>query len=357
MPPFPLIADPASYRANTIDMVGSEYHRNYWIDVFDRHTTGLVRRAIETQPHHPDAPDRAAEFARRFRSTLADLRADPLAHGPLSICLFCTLRQHHLIACGFDDPYRLVKHQENELALSLLPNLLRDLDAISDPSARLIEHIRGIFAGNIFDLGASKTIELYEAGKLDFHATVRDLPPRPWLADDFDALCAELSTDPLRKPHRKAVMFVDNAGADVTLGMIPFARLLLQRGSSVVLTANTLPALNDITFDELNILLARIASFDAVLRDALSAGRLTTVPSGNGLPVIDLMHVSDELAAASHDADLLVLEGMGRAIETNWHARFTVPTLKLAMVKEQDVADVLGGKLYDVVCRFDAPAR
>jgi hypothetical protein len=34
-------------------------------------------------------------------------------------------------------------------------------------------------------------------------------------------------------PHRKAILFVDNAGADVVLGMIPLARELLKRGTEV----------------------------------------------------------------------------------------------------------------------------
>lgn len=42
-----------------------------------------------------------------------------------------------------------------------------------------------------------------------------------------------------------------------------------------------------------------------------------------------MLQVSAELAAEAADADLLVLEGMGRAIETNLTAFFTVDSLKL----------------------------
>jgi len=45
--------------------------------------------------------------------------------------------------------------------------------------------------------------------------------------------------------------------------------------------------------------------------------------SGSGLPVIDLRTLSEDFVAATADADLVVLEGMGRGIETNLHARFT----------------------------------
>lgn len=63
--------------------------------------------------------------------------------------------------------------------------------------------------------------------------------------------------------------------------------------------------------------------------------------------------MSSELAAAVADADLVVLEGMGRAIETNLTAAFTVDALKLGMIKHPEVAACLGGRMYDCVCRFD----
>ena len=52
--------------------------------------------------------------------------------------------------------------------------------------------------------------------------------------------------------------------------------------------------------------------------------------------------------------DLLVLEGMGRAVHTNFKARFTCDVLKLAMIKTERLAQKLfGGNLYDCVCVFD----
>lgn len=35
------------------------------------------------------------------------------------------------------------------------------------------------------------------------------------------------------KPHKRALLFVDNSGADIMLGMLPFARELLRRGTEV----------------------------------------------------------------------------------------------------------------------------
>jgi type II pantothenate kinase len=37
----------------------------------------------------------------------------------------------------------------------------------------------------------------------------------------------------LVSPYQRVLMFVDNAGADVVLGMLPFARELLRMGAEV----------------------------------------------------------------------------------------------------------------------------
>ena len=47
------------------------------------------------------------------------------------------------------------------------------------------------------------------------------------------------------------MIFVDNSGADLILGIMPLVRELLKMNSSVVLVANARPAYNDITLPEL----------------------------------------------------------------------------------------------------------
>ena len=53
--------------------------------------------------------------------------------------------------------------------------------------------------------------------------------------------------------------------------------------------------------------------------------------SGSDLPVIDLRRVSQRLASVSEDADLVILEGMGRAVETNLEAAFDCDALRIGM--------------------------
>jgi len=348
---FPLLADPEGYRANTVDMENDPAAREYWIAVFEHHLDGLVDRAIESEGGGADAERRAGELKRRFGAMLGRLREDPTVLGSLSILRICQWREQLLRESGFADPYRQVKAQENDLALQVLPGLLAELDAMDEP-ARWAALWRGVFAGNIFDLGAKSTTELYMDGRIDFRATRAKITPDRWLVDHSGTFADRLATG----RWRKVVAFVDNAGADVVLGMLPLIRELVRREMTVVVTANTAPALNDIVIDELRPVLDRAAEVDDLLAGALADGRIRPVASGNGAPLIDLRRVSGELAAASAEADLVILEGMGRAIETNWEARFTCEALKLAMVKEQYLADLLGGRLYDVVCRFDAAA-
>lgn len=68
------------------------------------------------------------------------------------------------------------------------------------------------------------------------------------------------------------------------------------------------------------------------------------------------VQVSTELAEAAEDVDLVILEGMGRAIETNLWAAFACDALKLGMVKHPEVAAELGGRVFDCVCKFDPKA-
>lgn len=49
------------------------------------------------------------------------------------------------------------------------------------------------------------------------------------------------------------------------------------------------------------------------------------------------MQVSAEVISEASDADLIILEGMGRAIESNLYAQFTVDSLKLGMIKHKEV--------------------
>ncbi|KAJ3086796.1 hypothetical protein HK102_012446 [Quaeritorhiza haematococci] len=199
---------------------------------------------------------------------------------------------------------------------------------------------------NLFSRLARSTSvqEMLKKGELDFE-TAKAKVGHPAEFDLRARLKERLLNDP-RGPHHKAVIFVDNSGADIILGILPFARYLLQRGTHVVLAANTDPAVNDITAEELTkVMNTTICNLDETLRNAWNDKRLQVIGTGSGSPCLDLTRISDDLVIEAADADFVILEGMGRAIHTNFRARFTVESLKIGVFKNPQVAQELGASM------------
>ncbi|KAJ1403745.1 hypothetical protein SESBI_27089 [Sesbania bispinosa] len=328
---FPLLLTPidSHYRACTIPYrFPSDNPRKptpteiSWIDLFLNSIPSFKKRA-ESDTSVPDAATKAEKFAQRLREIV--------------------LRE-----LGFRDIFKKVKDEENAKAISLFESVVNLNDAIEDEGKRLENLVRGIFAGNIFDLGSAQLAEVFSKDGMSFLASCQNLVPRPWVIDDLDTFKMKWS----KKSWKKVVIFVDNSGADVILGILPFARELLRRGSQVVLAANDLPSINDVTYSELIEIISKLKDEEGRLV-GVSASNLLIANSGNDLPVIDLTRVSQELAYLASDADLVILEGMGRGIETNLYAQFKCDSLKIGMVKHPEVAQFLGGRLYDCVFKYN----
>ncbi len=357
--PLPLLADPSGYVACPTDLTADAEKRAYWLELFRTHFDllgdGWRLEAAERGIDDGHAHTQLSAARGDFFAYLDAQQEDPARFGRLDILSICWAREDALQRADIDDAYAIPKRQETERALKLLPGLLGELDCL-DATARFDALVRGVFAGNIFDLGAKETIALFENGGIDFEAVRGKLKPRPWRFDDYDALAARFTGND--RPYRCAALFVDNAGPDVLLGMLPLARELLRRGVGVVLTANTRPSLNDVTHDELVPLVEQIARWDAVIGEAWRDGRLEAVASGNDAPLIDLGAVCPELAevCGRRGVDLVVLEGMGRALESNFDARLACDTLKVCMIKDLGVARTMNAEVYDLVLRFEPGA-
>ncbi|OIW07876.1 hypothetical protein TanjilG_19977 [Lupinus angustifolius] len=350
---FPLLQTPidAHYRACTIPYrFPSDNPRKptpteiSWIHLFLNSIPSFKKRA-ESDTSVPDAANKAEKFAQRYTDILEDLKKDPESHGgPPDCILLCRLREQILRELGFADIFKKVKDEENANAISLFENVVLLNDAIEDDVKRLENLVRGIFAGNIFDLGSAQLAEVFSKDGMSFLASCQNLVPRPWVIDDLDTFKAKWS----KKSWKKA----NNSGADIILGILPFARELLRRGSQVVLAANDLPSINDVTYSELVEIISQLKDEEGRLV-GVSTSNLFIANSGNDLPVIDLTRVSQELAYLATDADLVILEGMGRGIETNLYAQFKCDSLKIGMVKHPEVAQFLGGRLYDCVFKYN----
>lgn len=92
--------------------------------------------------------------------------------------------------------------------------------------------------------------------------------------------------------HHCAAVFVDNSGVDIVLGILPFVRALLLRGTAVILCANEWPALNDVTNVELEEILQRASHICPVIAAALTNGDLVVRSSGQRGPCLDLRTIS-----------------------------------------------------------------
>lgn len=347
MRPFCKLADCGSYVACRWDLAVDDEARVYWIEFFKRHLEIILelgREAAARRGNADGAQARADHCREEFHSFFDSIPQRMREGRRVTILTLDQWRDAILRRHGFVDAFIDLKNRENERMLPLLPEVCRQIDALEGP-AQLLAVIEGVFAGNIFDMGAEATTRQFLGKSPDFFEVRRTLPSRPWLIDDYDVLQRRLLEGPV---HHKAVFFIDNAGSDFLLGAIPMMRRLGQRGTRVVLAANERPTLNDMTIHDVNAWWERILAVEPSLRE-LDIQRIST---GTGEPLIDLSEVSDELNDASADADLVILEGMGRGVESNLEARFTCDCLKLAMIKDALVARRLDGQLFDVVCRF-----
>jgi len=367
MPRLPLLDPSAAYRPCIQDLLaeGPEAQA-YWLDLFEAHLETLGDLPANGRRCREDP--RWPTFAEDYLFGLARLRRQPDLRGQLNVLELTRYREERFAAHGFIDPFAELKQRENAIALAALPDVLQELDGLPSRT-RNLRLVEGVLAGNLFDMGAKAAIEAVArhstahsgsrdavgGGKgLDFAALRDRLRPRPWAVDDLDAWLTRC--DGSGPFYRQALYFVDNSGPDIVLGGLPLARELLRRGTRVVLAANHRPALNDVTAAELRGLLNDCCRLDQDLSTAWQSGRLAVVDSGGDAPLIDLSEVTPECCAAAAESDLLLLEGMGRAIESNYDARFTVDTIKLALIKDKMVARVLGIRLFDAVFRFE-PAR
>lgn len=340
---LPLLVDPGGYRACEHDLLSDAEGRGYWLELFAEHIAVQLEHAVAGGMIGPEA---AGGAAAEMRAAMDLVAAEPGRHGRLDILVLDSIRRRVLAGAGVHDEFAVLKRRENRRAMDALPAWLAELDQMeAGPRAGAI--IAGLLAGNLFDMGARETAARFAGEPPEFRDLVAKLPAGPWRRDDRAAAAGHLQS-----PPRRTLILVDNAGADVVLGALPLARALVRAGGAVTLAANRSPALNDVTAAELRGLLAEAAAVDAVFGD----GSIDIVDSGSASPLIDLTGVSRDLARAGADPDvgLLVLLGMGRAVESNWTARFTVPCLRVAMLKDPQVAARLGTRVPDAVVRHQA---
>jgi len=343
------LAKPDEYRVSTWNLAEHPDMLAYWLDLFASFPARFDKHLLQADFTGDDFNTHWSRFENTYRQGLKAIGKATAANGHLGTIELCRFRQATLNEYGFFDPYSSIKQKENELAARIYPDLIAQIDATELPE-RWELLLKGVLAGNMFDLGAPDTIEMYQQGKADFFSSLKQLPSRPWFVDDADAWLKRV----LSPGHwRQGLFFVDNAGADIVLGVMPLVREMARGGIRVVLTPNSEPALNDITLGELNPLLKQLAERDHTLARLLADGLISTVASGGDTPLIELGQITDECNEAAAESDLIVLQGMGRGIESNWTEPFACDVWRVALLKDRTVAKWIGANLFDAVCRFD----
>ncbi|CAD6204297.1 GSCOCG00009904001-RA-CDS [Cotesia congregata] len=349
----PLLTDPVSYNPDTTDLAQDKEARDYWLQCFEESVDKFVARAIHSQPQSPTAKDRASKLKEKYINRLHYLHLQPFAYGTLTVRTLLDTIEHCMKEFDFPDPYFELKKNENEEALNFLKNRLDMLDQLTG-AEKLRALILGVLAGNIFDWGAKEVANIMESSTFRFEDAQNKIPGRPWLEDNLDEWVMRLEQDP---PHKCAAIFVDNSGVDIVLGILPFVRDLLQRGTKVILCANSMPALNDVTYPELLIILRDAAKICKDIKYALKENRLLPMETAQAGPCLDLSRLNLDLCLAmvKHNVDLVVIEGMGRTLHTNLYAKMKCECLKLAVVKNRWLALRLGGDMYAVICKYERP--
>uniref|UniRef100_A0A1I7ZER0 4'-phosphopantetheine phosphatase n=1 Tax=Steinernema glaseri TaxID=37863 RepID=A0A1I7ZER0_9BILA len=348
---FPLLTSYEEYIPDTVNLNDDVDARDYWISCMEKSVQKTLTKAVESDKQSPDAELRANLFKDRYLSHLKIIKEKSFAYGCCNVRNLLDLREQILNEQLFDDAFLCQKQIENELAVRELPNVLRIIDAIDNVRDRQIAVCKGILAGNVFDWGAKEAVKMMESsGGLSFSSALELIPERPWLVDELDDWLKSVSA----KHYRCAAIFVDNSGGDVLLGVIPFARELLKMGTKVIIVCNWSPALNDVTYNELVALMPEICAGDPILAEAVKQEQLEIEHSGQGSPCLDLRRVNSKLCEKiKHEGvDLVVIEGMGRALHTNYYAEFECDSLKVAVIKTKWLADRLGGAVFSTIFKF-----
>ncbi|KAJ8947433.1 hypothetical protein NQ318_009639 [Aromia moschata] len=306
----PLLKNPELYNPDTIDLCNNVKARNYWLPCLEQMVKKFVNKAGYLNPDDPNATEKAEICFQKFHSLIEQLMDDPTILKPLSM-----------------------------------------RDSFNSFEGKWLELTNGVLAGNVFDWGAKAVTDILErTHHFGLAEAMMTIQKRPWFHDDLDSWIKRLK----KQPYRMCIIFVDNCGVDFILGILPMVREFLRQGTKVVLTANSTPSLNDVTYRELNLYCYKAALYCPVLKESLAQGQLITVENGQRGPCLDLSHLSPKLCDVMKCADLVIIEGMGRAVHTNLYAKFAVDCLKLAVLKNEWLANSLGAEQFSVICDFES---
>lgn len=179
---------------------------------------------------------------------------------------------------GGVDPYAAAKARDNQFALSLLPELRRQVEAAADPTALAV---RFAIAGNIIDLGVRSDITQEEVLE-----TIHGASDAPF-AGDIDAFKEVV------EQARSILYLADNAGE------IALDRLLIERlgPERVTVAVRGAPVINDATEED-----ARTVGL---------TGWVRVISNGSDAPGTVLEDCNQAFRDVFDAADLVIAKGQG----------------------------------------------
>ncbi|XP_063695827.1 4'-phosphopantetheine phosphatase [Culicoides brevitarsis] len=348
-----LLLEPVVYNPDTLNLNDSPESKTYWFLCF-QDLIGRLSKQASKSCTDDDAEIRAEKLKQYYIKELTLLQDEKNnSEEPLTIRKYLDLHEHCLRLFNFVDPWKEQKAIENDFALIRLKSRLIEIDKL-EGDERWIEIAKGLLAGNLFDWGCSSVSMMLEKNKsFGLTEAVDCIQKRPWVIDDLDDWLSKM-----RQPQnfKCCAIFADNSGVDVVLGILPFAREMLRRGTKVLLCANQEPALNDITHKELLGVIERCCLECQIIKTAYETGQLQIHSNGQSGPCLDFRQLPEELniALIKHECDLIVIEGMGRALHTNLHAKFKCDVLKCLVIKNQWLAkNLFDSGIFSVIFKYE----
>ena len=220
--------------------------------------------------------------------------------------------------CKVNDPYKDIKKQYNDIALSLYPEMKEIVNNSTDP---LLSAVRLAIAGNIIDFGASSQFDLNE--------TISKVLEKEFAINDFDKLLETLGRS------RVLLYLADNTGE------IVFDKILLE-------TILNMYKINKILF---GVKGAPIIN-DAMLEDAKYVG-IQTLPEvefieiGIDIPNTGIERNSAEFLNLLNSSDIVISKGQGNYEALSKHNNIFF----LLMAKCPVIADDLNVKIGDIILK------
>lgn len=213
------------------------------------------------------------------------------------------------------DPYKELKHQSNEMALSILPELQKLVDENDSPQQR--------FRTATLIAAAANAIEFDVAGR-EFSLSELRL-----ILDNVESDLLIDQVDEFREYAKnvgEVLYLMDNAG-EIVLDMI-LIREIKRLGPRVVAVVKSGPVLNDATMiDAIDVRLAECA-------DEVSE-------TGAAAIGVNLDRSSESFKRAFASAELIVAKGMGN-YESLTEFNPTCPTIHILRTKCAPVAEHIG---------------